>query len=374
MHTWALTLAIIAVVLSLLALVVAVRAFTDQRAAQTVRTTRAPRPAPVKPARVAEDGSPVPLGPGAFVINPSKVSDVAGLEETARVMSRELGLPDPLFFHTTPEDPGGAQAREALAAGASVVIAAGGDGTVREVATVMAGTDVPMALVPAGTGNLLARNLDLPLSGHEALVQTALSGREMAIDLGWIRAIKANQTEEEAPESAFLVMAGVGFDAAMVAGADDELKRRIGWFAYFAVGMRHLLARKTRLAMHVGNGAWQSFRVRTLLIANCGRLPGGIVLLPEAELDDGYLDVAAIDTRVGLIGWGALVGQVALQGLGIRPRLPYEASSIAFWRGRSVQVTLDHPQQVQVDGDLLGESVELRVRVQEAALRVRVRH
>lgn len=379
MVTTALTLAIIAVVLALLALVVAVRAYADQRNAKAVPTTRAPRTALPPHSWVDEDGEPAPPGPAAFVINPIKVSDVPGLEEAARNVSRELGLPDPLIFHTTAEEPGTEQAREAISAGASVVVAAGGDGTVRAVATALAGQEVPMALVPSGTGNLLARNLDLPLGAQSQLVQTALSGREMAIDLGWLalrtpRDPSDESGEEPDGEHAFLVMAGTGFDAQMVAEADDDLKRRIGWLAYFAVGMKHLLARKTRIALMVGNGSWQSFRLRTLLFANCGRLPGGIVLLPDAELDDGYLDIAAIDTRGGLIGWAMLAGRVMAQGVGVRTQLPYDAASIAFWRGRSALVKLEQPEPVQIDGDIVGSATELRVRIQEAGLRVRVRH
>lgn len=373
MVTTALTLAIIATVLALLALAVAIGAYTEARSARAVRPTRAPRAAATTTQRLDEQGDPAPEGPAAFVVNPAKVSDMVGLEQLARNLSRELGLPDPLFFETTTEDPGLGQAQLAIEKGASVVVAAGGDGTVRAVATAMAGTDVPMALVPAGTGNLLARNLDLPLGNLTTLVQTALSGRTMPIDIGWVAAIESDQDPESATEHAFLVMTGTGFDAQMVAEADDELKRRMGWLAYFAVGMRHLLSRKTWLDMKVGGGAWQAFRLRTLLIANCGRLPGGIVLLPDAELDDGYLDVAAIDTRGGLFGWATLSGRVMLQGLGFRRRLPYEAARIELWRGRTVQVRLDESQPVQADGDLLGEAKEIRARIQEAGLLVRVR-
>lgn len=368
----ALTLAIIAVVLAVIALAVSVIGYTDQRAAAVTPATRAPRSAPLSAAHLGDDGEPVPPGPAAFVINPAKVSDVPALQETARTVSRELGLPDPLFYETSVEDPGVGQARAAVAAGASVVVAAGGDGTVRAVATALAGGEIPMALVPSGTGNLLARNLDLPVVGGHPLVQTALSGRDMAIDLGWITPIGASG-QTEATEHVFLVMAGTGIDAQMVADADEGLKKRVGWMAYFVSAARHLHRRKTRLAMQVGNGAWQAFRVRTLLFANCGRLPAGILLLPDAELDDGYLDIAAIDTRGGIFGWFSLFARVMLQGLGVRRALGYDAASIEFWRGRTVTVTLDQPEPVQVDGDLVGEAVELHVRVQEAGLRVRVR-
>ncbi|WP_108718505.1 diacylglycerol kinase family protein [Miniimonas sp. S16] len=371
----ALVLGIIAVVLASVALWIAAVTYREHRTTATLPPMRAPRRVPVPRATTDDDGTPRPVGPAAFVINPIKVSDVEALETAARTISRELGLPDPLIFHTTVADPGVGQAKDALAAGASVVVAAGGDGTVRSVATALAGGEVPMALIPSGTGNLLARNLDLPVDGHSPLVRTALSGREVEMDLGWLTAIPAegDAGDQGYPEHLFLVMAGAGFDAQMVAGADDALKRRIGWVAYFFAGVRHLHARRTRLALQVGNGAWQALRVRTLLFANCGRLPAGIVLLPDADLDDGYLDVAAIDTRGGLIGWASLLWRVLLQGIGVRHTVLYNPSSIEFFRGRSISVQLDKPGPVQVDGDLVGEAVEVHVRVQAGGLRVRVR-
>ncbi|WP_454299917.1 diacylglycerol/lipid kinase family protein [Salana multivorans] len=316
----------------------------------------------------------------------------------------KLGLPDPLLYLTTAEEPGRAQAAEALEKGASVVVAAGGDGTVREVARALVNTGTPMGLIPSGTGNLLARNLNLPLDTISSLVQTALSGRDMGIDAGWLRVVPppmvpppsfptsaagdppagsdhpvddaerpAAGAAPEPKEHLFLVMAGIGFDAATMADTDEGLKRRIGWVAYLLRAVRHLGARKTRLAMKVGNGAWRTYRVRTLLFANCGRLPAGIVLLPDAEIDDGYLDIAAVDTRGWLFGWVSLVWRVMLQGLGWRREMPYDAASIDFLRGRTATVALDQAEPVQVDGDVVGDAVELHIRVAESGLVVRVR-
>ena len=174
-------------------------------------------------------------------------------------------------------------------------------------------------------------------------------------------------------EHVFLVIGGMGFDAEMVSGADDELKARIGWIAYFVAGVRHLLGRKLRATVELGDaGAGARFHARTILVANCGRLPGGVVLFPDARLDDGWLDLAAIDTRGGIIGWADLLGKVLLQGLGIRrSRLPYSTGSIEFRRAQTVTIRTDRPEQVQVDGDLLGEASVVHARVQHAGLVVR---
>src|SRR5699024_8017957 len=119
-------------------------------------------------------------------------------------------------------------------------------------------------------------------------------------------------------DEAFLVMSGVGFDAAMVAGADDELKSRLGWFAYFLVGARHLHGRKVQVGVQIGSGPIHTRKLRSLIVANVGKLPGGFVLFPDAAPNDGWLDVAGLDTRGGLIGWASLFGTVIMQGVGIR--------------------------------------------------------
>ena len=374
--TWEQAVSIVALVVALAALVVGIVVLGRIR-------ERGARVAPLGQHDVEGPEEDTVPGPAAFVVNPIKVVDSVALRRRIAEIAADLALPEPLWFETTEEDPGAGQTREALAQGASVVVAAGGDGTVRTVAQVLAGSRVPMALLPLGTGNLLARNLDLPLESTELLIHTALGGTDHPIDLGWLR-VAATPVDDDAEEPAtdaapaepvehlFLVMAGVGFDAHMVAGADDELKARMGWFAYFLAGARHLHGRKTRLRMRVGEGELRPLKVRSLLFANCGRLPGGIVLLPDAELDDGWLDVAALDTRGGLVGWASLFGKVVLQGLGIRRQLP-APSSIEFWRGREVHVVCDQPEQVQVDGDLVGEATEMVARVQPSGLRVRTR-
>src|SRR5690606_41795761 len=117
-------------------------------------------------------------GARAVVFHHSKGTDGARLRRRVAELAAEPALPEPLWLETTVEDPGAGQVRTALARGASVVIAAGGDGTVRAVAEGLAGTDTPMGVLPLGTGNLLARNLDVPLTGYRDMVTTALTGRD----------------------------------------------------------------------------------------------------------------------------------------------------------------------------------------------------
>jgi len=357
----------------------------------------------------------------AFVANPSKPG-VVDLRDAAIQACAARYLPEPMWLETTEEDPGVGQARRAVADGADVVVAAGGDGTVRAVAEGLVGTNAAMGLIPLGTGNLLARNLDLPLGNLPALLRIALTGTDRPIDVGWITILRdatgdridddettdhagaevegaqatdatdATEPPDAAPtdtaddlpdreaptrlpserEHIFLVIGGLGFDAAMVADTDADLKARVGWIAYFVGGVRHLHARRMRLDVRLDEEPWHSVRLRSLLIGNCGRLPGGITLLPDAVLDDGWLDVGEIDTRGGLVGWTQLFGEVAMQRFGFRTDLPNRIGRIDHARARRIRVRTRDPQQVQVDGDLIGTAYEVEARVDHLALTVKV--
>lgn len=322
----------------------------------------------------------------AFVANPSKTG-VPDLRPQLRRMCAEQYLPEPLWLETTPEDPGIGQAKQAIEQGADLVVALGGDGTVRAVAEALTRTGVPMGLVPVGTGNLLARNLDIPIGDPLAAFQLALDGMDRTIDVGWLRVLKFEsnvdddiaEASDDLPDDTdiprdhiFLVIAGVGFDAAMVADADDQLKAKVGWIAYFVAGIKHLHGSRLRTTVRLDDADTEPTRVRSLLIGNCGRLPGGITLLPDAELDDGWLDIAAIDTRGGVAGWAQLFGEVVLQGVGVRPQLPAKIGRIDHARAREVHVSIAGGEHVQVDGDVIGEVTELSARVDPGALVVRV--
>jgi diacylglycerol kinase (ATP) len=384
--TWEGWLAVAALVLAVGALVVSVEAW---RTAQRVAARRPARPgvrsSALVPATDADEHEPHrPLV--AFVANPSKPG-VPDLRADVRRLCAEQYLPEPLWIETTPEDPGIGQTRGAVRRGADVVVALGGDGTVRAVAEGLVGTGVPMGLVPVGTGNLLARNLDIPIGDPLAAVQIALDGVDRTIDVGWLRVLRYEsdvvddvaeaddgpRADEDQPrDHIFLVIAGVGFDAAMVADADDELKAKVGWIAYFVAGIKHLHGRRLRTVVQLDDAPATPARVRSLLIGNCGRLPGGITLLPDAVLDDGWLDIAAIDTRGGVAGWAQLFGEVVLQGVGVRSQLPARIGRIDHARAREVHLEVSGGEYVQVDGDVLGEVSELSARVEPAALVVRV--
>ena len=207
----------------------------------------------------------------AVVANPTKSGDPYWSRRVLGVLDR-AGLPDARWLPTTAADPGPGQARGALADGAELVVVAGGDGTVRSVGTVLAGTGVPLALLPSGTGNLLARNLGIPLE-VEAAARVAASGRTAALDVG-----RAKDGE------CFLVMAGTGFDAAMLRDTSDRAKVWLSWAAYVAAGLRHLRGPMATYDLEIDDLAVRR-QGRGVLVGNVAELQSGLQLLVGARPD-----------------------------------------------------------------------------------------
>jgi diacylglycerol kinase family enzyme len=292
----------------------------------------------------------------ALVLNPVKVTDAAALREGLAERCARAGLAAPLVLETTEEDPGVSMAREAVAAGATVVAVAGGDGTVRAVAEGLTGTGVALAVVPQGTGNLLARNLELPLDVDTAL-DAVVDGTDRRIDVG-----RLVGGDDEG--TVFTIMAGAGFDAAMMRDAPEGLKAAVGWPAYLVGGARGMRRQRARLELVVDGGAPVRARVRTVLVGNLGKLQGGLELLPDARPDDGLLDVALVAPR-NPFDWARL----AWRGLTGRHRTDHR---LRTWQAREVDVRLQRPQPRQVDGDLVPDRDRLTVRVEPGALVVRV--
>ncbi|MGH3889266.1 MAG: diacylglycerol/lipid kinase family protein [Pseudonocardiaceae bacterium] len=305
----------------------------------------------------SRSGCPLP----AVVVNPNTVDDWAKLHAQVTRVCAELGWAPPLWLQTTVEDPGEGQARIALAAGAEVVLACGGDGTVRHVAQALAGSGTALGLLPTGTSNVLARNLAIVLHDTAQATRIALSGNTRAIDVGRVFI-------DGAQEQVFLVMAGMGFDGAIMAGAPHELKARLGPLAYFVSGARALKGLRFPISLAVDGRIQPPDRVRTVVVGNCGRLLAGLVLLPAAEVDDGLLDVVTIGPR-DIFGWLAVTARVLT-----RRRCGHPI--VQHWQGRTTTTTIiisaETPQQAQLDGDSVGEVRGLLMRIDQGALLVRV--
>ena len=171
----------------------------------------------------------------------------------------------------------------------------------RAVAQELAGTGVALGLLPGGTGNLLARNLDVPVSSISEAMEVVLDGLDRVIDLGWL--------DLDGERHAFTVMAGLGFDAKIMDDAPEGVKARVGWAAYVMSASKHLGDNSFQASITIDAGESESCDARTVIVGNCGTLTGGIVLLPDAVIDDGLLDVAIL-TPQSLADWTALAGRV----------------------------------------------------------------
>ncbi|MFE4951861.1 diacylglycerol/lipid kinase family protein [Leifsonia sp. NPDC056665] len=312
----------------------------------------------------------------AIVVNPVK-TDPERLREALAAAERRHGWEDTLWLETTEDDPGTGQTRQALEQGVDVVIAAGGDGTVRTVAEELRGGDTALALLPSGTGNLLARNLSLTLDDVEHALDTAFDGADRAIDVGLAELRDGRDGTES---RAFLVMAGLGIDAKMIAATDDDLKAKAGWVAYVEAMGRVLRDKnELRLRYQLDGGHTHTVRAHTLMVGNCGSLQADIMLLPDAAVDDGILDIVVLRPE-SILGWARIVVKIFWENGVLRRtsvgrrfmRDDREVHAMNYLKGKELVLSSSRPEQVELDGDLFGEVTSMRVRVDPGALRVRV--
>lgn len=309
----------------------------------------------------------------AFIINPSKPQADRYRKRIER-FCEEKDITDIKFIETKLDKSGRECAKEALEWGADVVVAVGGDGTVRTVASALSNTGHAMGIIPIGTGNLFARNMGIPVDDVDAALTVATSHGSRLVDVGRVELLD----EDSDHGHAFLIIAGVGFDAAMIDNTDPELKKNISWMAYFFGAVKHLFAPKYRgdVTITAPNGDSRTIKglaFRTFMAGNCGEIPV-FSLMPEASYNDGVLDFEIIDTSGGIIGWANLFGDVVHQTVtGKAQQSPLSTNStIDQIPGISAEIVSEKPYPVEVDGDMLPQSRHLRFSVEREALCVRI--
>ena len=299
----------------------------------------------------------------AVVYNPIKVN-LDAIKRVVAAAEAEAGWGETLWFETSKEDPGQGAARKALDAGVTMVIAAGGDGTVRGVGSATRAHGLPFAIVPIGTANLLARNLGLPLLDAEAAVRIAFTGKTKRIDLGVLDYRLEDGTEASRE---YLVMAGFGIDADMVAGTDKRLKRSIGWVAYVGPIVWAMRPRRgVPLALSIDGGPALEQQLHSVFLGNCGIITAGIRLLPDALMDDGLLDVLTIRNVASWVKRRSLRGYAVDAPGGSRRR------EFSYTTARTVELEMGLPAQFQADGDPIGRVTWARASILPLALAVRV--
>jgi diacylglycerol kinase (ATP) len=272
-----------------------------------------------------------------------------GLPELRRALARN-GVRDPLWVEVPKSKKAPKQVRRLLRKGAQHFVVWGGDGMAQRCIDALAGTDASVAIVPAGTANLLATNLGIPRDDIAAAVETGLRGRPRRLDVGSLNGER------------FAVMAGAGFDAGMIDRADGRLKATLGRAAYIWTGARALRAQPFTARIRVDGSPWFDGPASCILAGNVGALFAGVQVFADAEPDDGLLDLAVI-TADGLAQWAGTVGRTIAGSLERSP-------NCRVTRGRKFRVKLDRKVRYELDGGARAKVKTYRLTVEPAAITV----
>lgn len=315
----------------------------------------------------------------AVVYHPVKLATARWRRILARE-ERRTRRPPSLWVPTQADDDPQTLLDRLRAAGAleaDVLIAAGGDGTVRLVAETAMRTGQSLGIWPVGSTNLFARNLELPTLDPAVALRAGLAGTERLVDTVAVTAVLADGTRVRRTS---LVLAGFGVDAQMVVHTSDEAKKQFGWLAYVN-GVRMGISRPDRfdVTYSLDGSTPQDARLLTLAIGNGGMLPAGLVLLPDARVDDGVLDVLLLRPD-GARGWRDVSSWFIQENGLVRramrrrgKRRPLRTSpSVQLFSARDVRVQLRRPEDFQLDGEYVGRTVAVRAQVSHGSLRVRV--
>lgn len=269
--------------------------------------------------------------------------------DALRASLAHAGVDQPIWYEVPKSKKAPKKVAKALEKGADLLFIWGGDGMVQRSIDAAAGSGATIAIVPAGTANLLATELEIPQDIDEA-VAIGLHGRRRPLDLGKING------------EHFAVMAGTGFDARMIGDADKAMKRKVGKAAYLWTGAKNLRAGRTRMRIRVDGADWFDGPASCILAANVGTILGGIEAFPDAAPDDGVLEVGVV-TAEGAVQWGRVLTRMAA---GNPERSPLARTTA----GRKIDVRLDDAQPWELDGGDRPKVKKLRIRVKHHAIEV----
>jgi len=270
-----------------------------------------------------------------------------GLPELRRTLA-EAGVSEPLWTEVPKSKRAPRAVEQALEDGAELILAWGGDGMVRRCINALEDTQVPLAIVPAGTSNLFATNLGIEADIGKA-VQIALGGDRRRFDVGRF------------DDERFATMAGAGFDAAMIKGA-DERKDRLGRAAYVLGGAGELNAESFEAKIKVDGTRWYEGPASCILIGNVGDLFGGIEVFADAKPDDGQLDIGVLTSE----GPVQMIRAVTRTALGSAEKSPF----VRVTQGRKVRVKLDRKVPYELDGGDRKKVKSFKVDVEPGAITV----
>jgi diacylglycerol kinase (ATP) len=273
-----------------------------------------------------------------------------GLPELRRRLAAE-GVDDPLWYEVGKSRKAPQAVSNALGRGADLILVWGGDGMVQRVVDKLAGKGTVLGILPAGTANLFATNLGIPRRLDGAL-EVALHGRPQTLDVGVVNGER------------FAVMAGAGFDALMIGGADGKWKDRAGRLAYVWSATQAARRPARRVRVRVDGRKWFSGRATCVLLGSFGTLTGGLVAFPDASPQDGLLEVGVV-TADGWSQWARVLGAMAF---GRAQRSPLTRTT----RARKVDVRFARPTLIELDGSTRAKARRMRAKVEPAAIVVHV--
>jgi diacylglycerol kinase (ATP) len=273
-----------------------------------------------------------------------------GLDELRRRIT-DQGVDELLWFEVPKSRKSPKKVAEALKSEADLLVVWGGDGMVQRAIDVLARAKakIPLAIMPAGTGNLLAGNLGIP-DDLEQAVDLAFHGRRRRIDLGKLNG------------EYFAVMAGIGFDGAMIRDADRGMKDRLGKLAYVWTGLRHVNGAAPSVRVLVDGVKWFDDEASCVLVGNVGTITGGIHAFDDAKPDDGWLDVG-VATAQGAAQWARALGTMAV---GRSDHSPF----VRITRARRVDVKLRSKLEYELDGGAREAVKKLSVQVAPGAVKI----
>jgi len=264
-----------------------------------------------------------------------------GLSELRQVLESS-GFPQPLWYEVAKSSQVPECAREAVRAGAELVFIWGGDGTVRRCVESLVDSGIPIAVLPAGTGNLLARNVGIPQDVQKA-VAIGLYGDRHEIDTATVNG------------KHFAIMAGAGFDALIMRDANDGLKERAGRVAYVWSGARNLGQRPVKAKIDLEGRRFYKGPITCVLFGNMSEVLGGIEVFEGSSPDDGLIEMGVVSAR-SRTQWMRTLARVAV---GRAESSPFVATT----RGTDMRITFDKAVVYEVDGSEQKPARKLRVKV-----------
>jgi diacylglycerol kinase family enzyme len=271
-----------------------------------------------------------------------------GLGQLRQVLD-DAGFAQPLWYEVAKSKQAPDCARQALEAGADLLFVWGGDGTIQKCIDTVAGTGIPVAILPAGTSNLLATNLGVP-QDIEAAVQIGLHGDRRALDTGTVNG------------EHFTVMAGAGMDALMIRDADAGLKDRVGRAAYLWTGAKNLGASPVRATVDVEGRRFYKGTITCVLVGNVKDVFAGIEVFDGSRPDDGLLELGVV-TAKSRTQWARTIGRVVL---GRAENSPFVVTT----RGTTMRVKFDKPTAYELDGGIRKPTKKLRIEVRPASITI----